>query len=61
MGFWGFKWPVSLYRHRLGQVPWEIHIKAPEHSQVEGEQLQGDDTQNTLQTVHTVRHFDGAA
>lgn len=59
--FWIFKGHVSLYSHRLGQVPWAIHVKAPEHSQVEREQLQGDDTQDALQTVHTVRHFDGAA
>lgn len=28
---------------------------------MEGQQLQGDDAQDALQTVHTVRHFDGAA
>ena len=28
---------------------------------MEGQQLQRDDTQDALQAVHTVRHFDSAA
>ena len=52
---------MNAYSKNPTQWQFSTHVKAPEHSQVEGEQLQGDDTQNALQTVHTVRHFDGAA
>lgn len=37
------------------------YVETSEDSQVEGQQLQRDDTQDALQAVHTVRHFDGAA
>lgn len=40
---------------------WHTYVEASEDGQVEGQQLQRDDAQDTLQAVHTVRHFDGAA
>lgn len=39
----------------------DTHVEASEDGQVEGEQLQGDDAQDALQAVHTVRHSDGVA
>lgn len=39
----------------------DTHIVAPQHSKVEGQQLQGDDAENALQAVHGVRHLDRAA
>lgn len=37
------------------------YIVSSEHSQVEGQQLERDDTEDPLQTVHTVRHFNSTA
>lgn len=37
------------------------YIVSSEHSQVERQQLERDDTEDPLQAVHTVRHFDIAA
>ena len=36
-------------------------VEAAQHGQVEGQQLQGDDAEDALETVHTVGHLDGAA
>lgn len=40
---------------------WSTHVVVSEDSQMEGQQLQRDDAQDALETVHTARHFDGAA
>lgn len=37
------------------------YVKTSEDRQVEGQQLQRDDAQDALQTVHTVRHLNVAA
>lgn len=37
------------------------YVIASEDSKVEGQKLQRDDTQDALQAVDTVRHFDGTA
>lgn len=37
------------------------YVVASENSQVEGQELQWDDTQDSLQAVHTVGHIDGVA
>lgn len=36
------------------------HIKSPEYSNVEGEQLQWDDREDALYAVHCARHRDAA-
>ena len=35
------------------------YVVAPEHSQVEGHKLQGDDTEDALETVHRLGQLDG--
>ena len=47
----------SLHGDGLGQVPGAVHIAAPEHRQVVGEQLHGDDGEDALERVHRAGHL----
>ena len=43
---------------RLGQVAWTVHVAASEYGDVVREQLHGNDSQDSLEAVDSVRHFD---
>lgn len=50
-------WAALLDSDRLGQVTREIHIKALEHGKPICNQLQGNDIEQTLQTVNRLGNF----
>lgn len=43
---------LSLYSYGLGQISWKINIISSENCKVESQELKGDNTQDSLQTVH---------
>lgn len=50
---------VFIIQTRNAKFVWIPYIKSSQHSQVEGHELQGDDTEDALQAVHSLRQLDG--
>lgn len=48
----------SFHSYRLGQISGEVNVISSEHSQVEGQQLQRNHTQDALEAVHGGRQLD---
>ena len=51
------KGSVLFNCHRLGQISWAVHITPSEHCHMIGEKLHWNDTEETLETVHSMRHL----